>query len=77
LARITVLDVRLARDDVGKVGLPEDIRRLLLKTLSINVNPGELPFGARPTGLSVQPGALVIAGTAENVSIGQAEIGAG
>ena len=77
LARITVLDVRLARDDVGKVGLPEDIRRLLLKTLSINVNPGELPFGARPTGLSVQPGALVVAGTAENVSIGQAEIGAG
>ncbi len=77
LARITVLDVRLARDDVGTVGLPKEIRRLLLKTLSVNVNPGELPFGARPTGVSVQPGALVVAGTANNVSIGQAEIGAG
>ncbi len=77
LARITVLDVRLARDDVGTANLPREIRRLLLKTLSTDVKPGGLPFAVTPTGVSVQPGALVVEGTANNVSMGRAGIGAG
>lgn len=77
LLRITVLDVRLARDDVGTVTLPREIRRLLLNALSTDVRPGGLPFSVTPTGVSVQPGALVVEGTANNVSLGQAEIGAG
>ncbi|HVE96317.1 MAG TPA: DUF2993 domain-containing protein [Pseudonocardiaceae bacterium] len=77
VARITVLDVRLARDGVGTANLPEEVRRLLLKTLSTDVKTGGLPFAVTPTGISVQPGALVVEGTANNVSMGQAEIGAG
>jgi hypothetical protein len=77
VARITVLDMRLARDGVGTANLPGEIRRLLLKTLSTDVKTGGLPFAVTPTGISVQPGALVVEGTANNVSLGQAEIGAG
>ena len=77
VARITILDVRLARDGVGTVSLPGEIRRLLLKTLSTDVKTGGLPFAVTPTGVAVQPGALVVEGTANNVSMGQAEIGAG
>jgi LmeA-like phospholipid-binding len=75
-ARITVLDVRLARDDIGSVSLPREIRQLLRKTLSTDVKPGGLPFAVRPTGVWVEPGSVVVAGTANNVSMGQAGIGA-
>ncbi|MGH4006937.1 MAG: LmeA family phospholipid-binding protein [Pseudonocardiaceae bacterium] len=77
LVRITVSDVRLARDDIGTVNLPREIRRLLLKTLSTDVKPGGLPFHVTPTGVSVQPGSLLVEGTANNVSMGRAGIGAG
>jgi hypothetical protein len=75
--QITVIDVRLARDDVGTVGLPREIRQLLLKTLSTDVKPGALPFAVTPTGVSVETGSLVVAGTASDVTIGQAGIGVG
>ena len=77
LVQITVIDVRLARDDVGAVGLPREIRQLLRKTLSTDVKPGTLPFAVTPTGVSVETGSLVVAGTARNVTIGQAGIGVG
>jgi hypothetical protein len=77
VARITILEVRLAHDGVGTANLPGEIRRLLLKTLSTDVKTGGLPFAVTPTAVSVQPGALVVEGTADNVSMGQAEIGAG
>ena len=77
LVQITVLDVRLARDDVGAVGLRREIRQLLLKTLSTDVKLGTLPFAVTPTGVSVETGSLVVAGTASNVTIGQAGINVG
>ncbi|HKR50202.1 MAG TPA: DUF2993 domain-containing protein [Pseudonocardiaceae bacterium] len=77
LVRITIVDVRLSRDDVGSVSLPREIRQLLLKTLSTDVKPGELPFAATPTGVSVQTGSVIVAGTANNVTMRQAGIGAG
>ncbi|MGH3837548.1 MAG: LmeA family phospholipid-binding protein [Pseudonocardiaceae bacterium] len=77
LVRITISDVRLARDDVGEVSLPREIRQLLRKTLSTDVKPGGLPFSVTPTGVSVQTGSLIVEGTANNVSMGRAGIGAG
>jgi hypothetical protein len=77
LVQITILDVRLARDDIGAVGLPREIRQLLLKTLSTDVKPGGLPFAVTPTGVSVETGSLVVEGTASNVTIGRAGIGVG
>lgn len=75
LVRITIVDVRLARDDVGTVNLPREIRQLLRKTLSTDIKPGELPFGVTPTGVSVETGSLIVEGTASNVSMGRAGIG--
>ncbi len=77
LVRITISDVRLARDDIGTVNLPREIRQLLLKTLSTDVKPGSLPFGVTPTGVAVETGSLIVEGTANNVSMGQAGIGIG
>ncbi len=77
LVRVTVKDVRLARDDVGAVSLPREIRQLLLKTLSTDVKPGGLPFAVTPTAVSVDTGSLVVEGTASNVTMRQAGIGAG
>ncbi|MGH3888999.1 MAG: LmeA family phospholipid-binding protein [Pseudonocardiaceae bacterium] len=75
LVRITIVDVRLARDDVGTVNLPREIRQLLLKTLSTDVKSGGLPFAVTPTGVSVETGSLIVEGTASNVSMSQAGIG--
>lgn len=77
LVQITIINVRLARDDVGAVSLPREIRQLLLKTLSTDVKPGGLPFAVTPTGVSVETGSLVVEGTASNVTMGQAGIGVG
>ena len=71
LVRITIMDVRLARDDVGTANLPREIRQLLLTTLSTDVKPGRLPFAVTPTGVSVETGSLIVAGTASNVSVRQ------
>jgi LmeA-like phospholipid-binding len=77
LVRITIVDVRLARDEVGTVGLPREIRQLLRKTLSTDVKPGGLPFAVRPTGVSVETGSLIVEGTANNVTMRQAGSGVG
>ena len=77
LGRITITDVRLARDAVGTTGLPRRIRQLLLTTLSTEVKPGGLPFTIRPTGVSVATGSLIVEGTANNVTMRQARLGAG
>ena len=77
LVRISVKDVRLARDGVGQVNLPRSIRQTLLSTLSTDVKPGGLPFTVTPTSVSVQTGSVVVAGTANNVTLSQAGIGTG
>jgi len=75
--RITTMDVRLSRDEVGEVNLPPQIRQLLIQALSREIEPGGLPFAVTPTRLWVEVGALVVEGTAAEVSIGQAGLGAG
>jgi hypothetical protein len=77
LGRITIMDVRLAGDDVGTTGLPREMRQLLLNTLSTDVKPGGLPFTVRPTGVSVETGSLIVEGTANNVTMRQAGLGVG
>ncbi|MGB9282151.1 MAG: DUF2993 domain-containing protein [Pseudonocardiaceae bacterium] len=69
LVRITVNDVRLARDGMGAVGLPRAIRQTLLNTLSTDVKTGGLPFAATPTRVWVETGLLVVDGTATNVTL--------
>lgn len=75
--RITTMDVRLARDDVGEVNLPRQIRQMLIQALSTDVDPGGLPFTVQPTRVWVESGALVMEGTVEDVSMSQAGAGIG
>ncbi|HEY6424783.1 MAG TPA: DUF2993 domain-containing protein [Pseudonocardiaceae bacterium] len=74
--RITVVDVRLAHGDGGEVTLPREIRQVLLKALSTEVQPGQLPFTVTPTRVSVETGSLVVEGTAQHVSMAQAGVSA-
>lgn len=77
VVRITVSDVRLARDGVGEVSLPRAVRQTLLNTLSTDVKPGGLPFAVTPTRVWVQTGAVIVEGTATDVSMRQARTSAG
>jgi hypothetical protein len=71
VVRITATDVRLGRNGGGEVGLPRAVRQTLLKTLSTDVKTGDLPFAVTPTRVWVETGAIVVEGTASNVTIGQ------
>ncbi|MGH3904579.1 MAG: LmeA family phospholipid-binding protein [Pseudonocardiaceae bacterium] len=75
--RITTMDVRLARDDVGEVNVPRQIREMLIQALSTDVDPGGLPFTVHPTRVWVESGVLVMEGTVEDVSMNQAGAGIG
>jgi hypothetical protein len=75
VVRITTKDVRLAREGTGEVALPRGVRQVLVKTFSTDVKPGELPFAVTPTRITVETGALVVEGTASNVSMIQARAG--
>jgi hypothetical protein len=75
--RITTMDVRLARDEVGEVNLPRQIRQMLIQALSTDVEPGGLPFAVTTTKVWVEPGALVVQGTAKDVALSQAGLGVG
>lgn len=75
--QISIMDVRLARDDVGEVNLPQPIRQMMIQALSTDVKPGGLPFTVTPTSVWVEPGSLVIEGTVHNVSMSRVGIGVG
>jgi hypothetical protein len=75
VVRITTSDVRLARDGVGAVSLPRAARQTLRNTLSTEVKPGGLPFAVTPTMVWVDNGAVVVEGTASNVSLRPTQVG--
>ncbi|MGH3980335.1 MAG: LmeA family phospholipid-binding protein [Pseudonocardiaceae bacterium] len=74
---VTPTDVRLATDDVGEFSLPADFREPLLAAFSTEVDPGGLPFTVTPTAVDVDDGAIVVEGTAREVSFSQAGAGVG
>lgn len=74
--RITASDVQLGGGSGGTVGLPRAIRQTLLNALSANVKTGGLPFAVTPTRVWVETGAIVVEGTANNVSLRQAGVAA-
>jgi hypothetical protein len=76
VVRITATDVRLARDGVGTVSLPRAARQALRNTLTTDVKPGGLPFAVTPTRVWVENGSVVVEGTASNVSMFPAHVGA-
>lgn len=60
---------RLEFDRDGETTVvPPVVRDLLLPKFQTTIEPGSLPFDARPTGVTVERGALVVRGTADNVN---------
>jgi len=72
MIRVTPTDVRFATDAAGEESLPALVREPLLAVLTTEVDPGGLPFAVTPTAVSVETGSLLVEGTAQDVSLGQA-----
>ncbi|MGH3436452.1 MAG: LmeA family phospholipid-binding protein [Sciscionella sp.] len=60
--------VKLSTDS-GTFPLPQSIAKTLLQNFAITIDPGSLPFKARPLGIKVEPGAVAVQGVAKNVDI--------
>lgn len=75
--RVTPTDVRFATDAGGEESLPALIRAPLLAVLTTEIDPGGLPFTVTPTAVSVETGSLLVVGTAQDVSLGQAGVDIG
>jgi hypothetical protein len=75
VVRITASDVRLTGAGAGAMDLPRAVRQTLRNTLSTDVKTGGLPFAVTPTRIWVETGAIVVEGTAANVSMRPASAG--
>ncbi|GAA0506130.1 hypothetical protein GCM10011581_47900 [Saccharopolyspora subtropica] len=54
---------------LGPIELPEIFEQSVLRQFSTTLDPGALPFQLQPTAVRAERGALVIEGTADNVTI--------
>ncbi len=73
--RVVPADVRLSTDDVGEFSLPQPFRGPLLDVFTFTIDPGGLPFTVTPEEVHVQTGAIIVEGTASDVSFSQAGLG--
>lgn len=48
--------------------VPEQVRQTLMPQFEATISPGSLPFDVRPTGVAVERGALMMQGTAKDVT---------
>ncbi|ASU80443.1 DUF2993 domain-containing protein [Actinopolyspora erythraea] len=67
--RIVPDELELDNSAVGRVDLAGPFEKAILRQFDTSVDPGGMPFDVRPTAVRVERGALVVAGTAENVII--------
>ena len=75
--RVTPTDIRFSTDAAGEESLPALIREPLLAAFTTEVDPGGLPFTVTPTAVYVEIGSLLVEGTAQDVSLGQAGVDTG
>ncbi|QUH05426.1 DUF2993 domain-containing protein [Saccharopolyspora erythraea] len=54
----------------GEIPLPEVFERSVLEQFNTSLDPGLLPFEVTPTAVGVERGALIVEGSAANVTIG-------
>lgn len=67
--RIEPRDLGLKNTAVGDLDLPDVFKNVMREQFATTLDPGDLPFEVTPTALNAKPGALVVAGTAENVTV--------
>lgn len=61
--------LELNNSALGPIDLPPIFEQSVLKQFNTTLDPGMLPFEVQPTAVRAERGALVIEGTAENVTI--------
>jgi hypothetical protein len=49
--------------------LPGSVQQAILQALSVKIDPGRLPFGAKPTAIRVDGGALAVSGSAQDLTV--------
>ncbi|WP_026449429.1 LmeA family phospholipid-binding protein [Actinopolyspora mortivallis] len=67
--RIEPRRLDLNNDEVGSVELAGRFERAILGRFTTTLEPGMLPFDVRPTEVHVERGALVVEGTAHDVTV--------
>ncbi len=66
---ITAHDVRIGTGGKPDKPLPEAEERSLLAAFSTRIDPGKLPFGVKPTAVTVTDGALAISGVVHGLVV--------
>lgn len=67
--RISPRELKLDNSTIGPIDLPEMFEKSVLRRFTATLDPGKLPFRVTPTAVRVEKGALVVEGTASNVTI--------
>lgn len=67
--RISPRELKLDNSAIGPIDLPEMFEKSVLRRFTATLDPGKLPFRVTPTAVRVEKGALVVEGTASNVTI--------
>lgn len=73
--RIQPRDLKLSDSSMGDIPLGPLFQKTIMRQFSTAVDPGPLPFGITPTGVSAVPGALVVDASARNVKMADAHGG--
>jgi len=67
---ITAHDVRIGTGGKPDKPLPGSEQRSLLAAFTTRIDPGKLPFGVKPTAVTVTDGALAISGVVHDLVVG-------
>lgn len=75
--RITPRTLDLNNSAFGPIPLADVFEQSILRKFSTTLDPGQLPFTVTPTAVRVEPGALIVEGTARDVSISPGGVSTG
>jgi hypothetical protein len=67
--QITGRNVQVGSGGVLDDLLPGSVQQTILRALTVKIDPGRLPFGATPTAVRVDGGALAISGSARDLTV--------
>jgi len=67
--QITGRDVQIGSGGALDALLPGPVDEAILQAFTVKIDPGGLPFGATPTTVGAEGGALAISGSARNLTL--------
>ncbi|GDY32170.1 LmeA family phospholipid-binding protein [Gandjariella thermophila] len=73
--QISARRVELGNSALGSLRVPDVVQQSVARMFTFRLDPGTLPFAAKPTKVHVENAALVIEGTAKNVTFNGRALG--